>query len=150
MPLGSAFGNLNSKMVFGFGDYFYFWTFYAMCVHIYSVYKNMHVLSAWLFVNFELIAYYKFQSLIYSLVHVFVHACVNIGITMQKVRQKSITHLNTISGSTWDTVNVFSFFYFYHKYSCKIGIFFSRMTPLLVLTNHCEVWPQLHNPDWTQ
>lgn len=64
-----------------------------MCVCIYSVYKNMHVLSAWLFVNFKLIAYYKFQSLIYSLVHVFVHACVNIGITTQKVRQKSITHL---------------------------------------------------------
>lgn len=36
----------------------------------------------------------------YSLVHVFVHACVNIGITTQKVRQRSITHLNTISGST--------------------------------------------------
>lgn len=60
----------------------------------------MYVLSTWLFVNFELIAYCKFQSLIYSLVHVSVHACVNTGITMQKERQKSVTHLNTVSGST--------------------------------------------------
>lgn len=57
-------------------------------------------LSAWLFVNFELMAYYKFQSLVYSLVPVFVHACVKIWITMQKVRQQSITHLNTILAST--------------------------------------------------
>lgn len=64
-------------------------------------------LSAWLFVNFELMAYYKFQSLVYSLVPVFVHACVKIWITMQKVRQQSITHLNTILASTWDIVNVF-------------------------------------------
>lgn len=71
-----------------------------MCVRTCIVYKGTHILSAWLFVNFELIAYYKFQSLMYSLVHVFVHACVNIRITTQKVRQRSITHLNTISGST--------------------------------------------------
>lgn len=60
----------------------------------------MPILSAWLFVNSELMAYYKFQSLIYSLVHIFVRACVKIGITTQKVRQQGITHLNTISGST--------------------------------------------------
>lgn len=38
-----------------------------------------------------------------------VHASVNIGIMTQKVRQKSITHLNAILGSTWDTVNVLTF-----------------------------------------
>lgn len=61
----------HSKMFFGFVFLGFFLNIlHTLCTHI-SLYKSVHASSVRLFVNFELIACYKFQSLIYSLAHIF-------------------------------------------------------------------------------
>lgn len=138
VPLGSGFRNLIRKwlglwiswgwlVVFWicFLFFFFFWNIlHTVCTYM-LLYKGVHASSVLLFVYFELIACSKFQSLMYSLAHIFCSCLCELWDCQTESKTEEY-YWNTISGSTWDTVIVLFFFlYFYHKYSCKIRYFFS-------------------------